>query len=244
MDIMSAETKDIMQALAQAQGSMEGAKKDSTNPFFKSKYADLASVWDACREPLFKNGLSIVQLTQVSGTETHLITMLCHSSGQWMKSVTPLPIDKKDPQTMGKCITYCRRYALAAMVGVYQEDDDAESITKREEKPAYRSNKKEERPVEVVSIKELIEPTIEEVRSLVMDSIQIPGEPYRFNHYLFKVREAAKKMSPPMGMREMCDSWLKNPSRFLEVYCKWIENEDKKLLEKEKESDTVKVVNA
>lgn len=143
-NMMSVETKDLMGALAKAQGSMAGAVKDSSNPFFKSKYADLASVWDACRQPLALNGLSISQMTNFVGEEICLVTILGHSSGQWIKSVTPLPLEKRDPQTLGKCITYCRRYALAAMVGVYQEDDDAESITDHSKKPVAAQPSKTE----------------------------------------------------------------------------------------------------
>jgi hypothetical protein len=119
---------ELYKALSQCQAQLEGAKKDSANPFFKSKYADLESVWSVCRKPLSDNGLSIIQLVSSdSGTYT-LRTILAHSSGQSIGSDCILPIAKpNDPQALGSSISYMRRYCLAAMVGVYQSDDDAET---------------------------------------------------------------------------------------------------------------------
>lgn len=111
-------------ALAKAQGAMESAKKDSANPFFKSKYADLASVWRACREELTKNGLSIVQMPTGGPTPLGVTTMLAHSSGQYIASSFKMEGKKSDPQSLGSLITYAKRYALSAMVGLSTEDDD------------------------------------------------------------------------------------------------------------------------
>ena len=118
---------DLAAALAKAQSQMTGAIKDSANPFFKSKYADLASVWEACRKPLSDNGLSVTQM--VNGA--NLDTLLMHASGQWVSSTAVLAPVKNDPQGMGSCISYMRRYCLAAIVGVFQQDDDAESAVGR-----------------------------------------------------------------------------------------------------------------
>lgn len=114
----------LADALSKAQGAMEGALKDSSNPFFKSKYADLASVWSACREALSINGLAVVQMPSSYEGLVQVETVLMHSSGEWISSVLTLRPTKDDPQGMGSTISYARRYALASMVGVYQEDDD------------------------------------------------------------------------------------------------------------------------
>jgi hypothetical protein len=111
-------------ALARAQGQIKGAVKDSTNPGYKSKYADLASVWDACRKALADNGLAVVQFTQIDTTGPILVTRLLHVSGESEQGVTPLLMGKQDMQALGSAITYARRYGLAAMVGVAPEDDD------------------------------------------------------------------------------------------------------------------------
>lgn len=119
-------------ALSKAQAQIEGASKSATNPHFKSRYADLASVWDACREALTSNELAVVQTTTGGEGRTVVVrTTLMHSSGEWIcgeLTMTPL---KPGPQELGSCITYARRYALAAMVGVAPEDDDGEAAEGR-----------------------------------------------------------------------------------------------------------------
>lgn len=118
-------------AMAKAQSEIIGAVKDSKNPFFKSDYADLASVWDACRQQLTKNGLCVMQTTEVIDGQPCLATTLAHSSGQWIKGYLPLNPLKNDPQAYGSAMTYMRRYALAAIVGIPQIDDDGEAAMHR-----------------------------------------------------------------------------------------------------------------
>jgi len=126
---------EIFSALSKAQGRIENALKDKKNPFFKSSYADLSSVWDVCREPLSSNGLSIIQTVEGTKTDSFLITWLGHASGQWIRSKMPLLMQKSDPQSMGSAITYARRYALSAMVGVCADaDDDGEKAMNRKQR--------------------------------------------------------------------------------------------------------------
>lgn len=111
---------ELAMALAKAQGQMQSADKDATNPHFKSKYATLASVWDAARAPLANNQLSISQPV----TNGVVTTILMHSSGQWISSDMPLILSKNDMQGMGSAISYARRFAMSAMIGITQDDDD------------------------------------------------------------------------------------------------------------------------
>ena len=121
---------ELATALAKAQGAIQGAIKDSTNPFFKSNYADLASVWGSCRKALSENGLSVVQTTDSDNLEIVVVhTMLLHSSGQYITGSLSMKPVKMDPQGIGSAISYARRYALAAIAGIYQEDDDANRAT-------------------------------------------------------------------------------------------------------------------
>jgi hypothetical protein len=127
---MQSETiKEIAAALAKAQGEIRGAVKDSTNPHFKSKYADLASVWDACRTALSKNGLAVFQTTETTADGIFLVTTLAHSSGEWMRGTFPVQPVQNTPQGLGSALTYARRYSLAAMVGVAPEDDDGNAAS-------------------------------------------------------------------------------------------------------------------
>jgi len=122
----------IAAALAKAQGEMAGAAKDSKNPHFNSKYADLASIAEACRVPLAKNEIAHVQSGSADGNVVKMTTLLVHSSGEWIES-DPLQVVARDgaPQAVGSCLTYLRRYQLAAMVGIAPEDDDAEAAEGR-----------------------------------------------------------------------------------------------------------------
>lgn len=134
MEMQSQDISQLLEALSKAQAIMEGAMKDSSNPFFKAKYADLSSVWEACRDPLTKNGLSVTQVMQHIDSQSFLVSILGHSSGQWIKSMIPVNPAKPDIQALGSAITYCRRYALAALVGVCPEDDDGEKAMDRQKK--------------------------------------------------------------------------------------------------------------
>ena len=113
-------------ALAKAQGAMKGAVKDSANPFFKSKYADLASVVEAIRAAFSANGLSYIQTVEPSDKdEVRVETTLLHASGEWIScGVLALPVSKVDAQGYGSALTYCRRYSLSAAVGIAAEADD------------------------------------------------------------------------------------------------------------------------
>lgn len=131
-ELQSTELNDLAAALSKAQGEIKAAIKDSTNPHFKSKYADLSSVWEACRAQLSKNGLSVTQGFNYSNGQTLIVTTLLHSSGQWIRSVLPVEPQQKTPQGLGSAITYMRRYALAALVGVApDEDDDGNAASER-----------------------------------------------------------------------------------------------------------------
>ena len=125
---------ELAAALSRAQGAIKGALKDSLNPHFKAKYADLASTWDACREQLAKNELSVVQMPDVSETGGIAVeTILMHSSGQWISSRFVMPLAKPDAHGVGSAITYARRYALAAMVGIAPEDDDGNKAIEKDD---------------------------------------------------------------------------------------------------------------
>lgn len=134
----SAELNKLFEALAKAQLEMEVAKTDSTNPYFKSKYADLKSVIEASRPFLSKNGLCVIQ-RPIPGDEgrSFLHTRLGHLSGQWMESLMPVNPPKQDIQTLGSYLTYLRRYSYSSMVGVVagDEDDDGETAMTSSRQP-------------------------------------------------------------------------------------------------------------
>jgi len=125
--------KELAVALNNVQKTLQAAKKDSVNPYFKSTYADLLSVWNACRETLTYNGLSVSQVADMDPEGRAVLeTVLMHTSGEWIKGRLPLSTAKVDPQGQGSAITYARRYSLSAIIGLCtEEDDDAEAATDR-----------------------------------------------------------------------------------------------------------------
>ena len=133
----SGKLEKLATALAKAQGEIVGARKTSKNPFFKSDYADLFEVLEATRPILSKHGLSIVQTNggvEIIGSTAflHVGTMLMHTSGQWIRSFIPLPIESPvNAHKLGSAMTYGRRYGLAAIVGIAQMDDDGNAATEK-----------------------------------------------------------------------------------------------------------------
>lgn len=129
----SEQINELASALAKAQGEMGHAIKDSTNPGYRSKYADLAACWDACRGPLSKNQLAIWQGTAFEDGKVQITTVLMHSSGQWVSDTLSLVPNKIDPQGQGSAITYGRRYGLMAAVGLAPaEEDDGHNSSNRD----------------------------------------------------------------------------------------------------------------
>ena len=150
----SPDITEISKALIRVQRVIEGAKKDSVNPFHKSKYADLTSVWNAARVPLVENGLAVVQgLGSTEQGWPTITTMLVHESGQWIRDTLTMEPKEKTPQGVGSAITYGRRYALSAIVGISPEDDDGETAQGR---PLPKSAVAEARAQFVAPVKKVI----------------------------------------------------------------------------------------
>lgn len=137
-------------ALAAAQAQIEGARKTAQNPHLRNRYADLAAVWDACREALTAHGLSVVQGPETGDGVVIVHTRLVHSSGQWMESTLALPWSAgkgtSDAQAIGSAITYARRYALSAMVGIAPDDDDDGNAAGSRQRPQAARQAAQARP--------------------------------------------------------------------------------------------------
>lgn len=147
---MSEQINELATALSKSQGEIENASKSSTNPHFRAKYADLAEVLNVCRPVFSSNGLSFSQCPSYEAGVVSVETILMHNSGQWISSTISAPVDKQNAQGVGSAITYCRRYSLAAVCGIAQEDDDAEASIGRgqakQQKPKQETQQAEETP--------------------------------------------------------------------------------------------------
>ena len=134
--LMSNQIENLAAALSKAQAVIENVSKDKKG--FNYKYADLASCLTAVKKPFADNGLSVSQLVSqdINGKQI-LITLLIHESGQWLKSIFAIEnvVMKQcnSLQQLGAGLTYARRYAFSAIVGLSQEDDDAQSIRKNKD---------------------------------------------------------------------------------------------------------------
>ena len=115
---------ELFAALALAQGEIENASKNSANPHFRSKYADLAEVLNTIRPVFAKHGLSLIQSPGFDGSMVSVTTVLAHQSGGYMTSTASCVPAKADAQGIGSATTYLRRYGAAAVAGIAQEDDD------------------------------------------------------------------------------------------------------------------------
>ena len=119
-----ADHANIAAALAAAQAEMGKALKQSNNPAFRSKYADLGNVMDACLPALNRHGIAVVQPTGADDAGRYVETILLHASGQSLSCRVPLILGKNDMQGFGSAVTYARRYGLMCMAGIAPEDDD------------------------------------------------------------------------------------------------------------------------
>lgn len=123
--------KGLYAALAAAQGEMGRALKDTNNPHFKSKYADLSSVCDACMPALSKHGIAVLQPAFDDDTGRYVKTIFVHGdSGESVECRVPLIVAKNDMQGYGSAVTYARRYGLMGMAGIAPEDDDGNAAAK------------------------------------------------------------------------------------------------------------------
>jgi hypothetical protein len=127
------ENKELITALCKAQAQFKSALKDAENSHFKRSYADLSAIWEACKEGLHQNGLVISQQTMGTEQGWHLVTKLFHESGGYIESLTPIICQANNPQSFGSGMTYARRYALAAILGIVTDDDDAEGAMNRKD---------------------------------------------------------------------------------------------------------------
>ena len=146
MEHQSAEVDKIFAAVVALQSEINNPKKSKQGHGYK--YAELAQIIELSREPLAINGLAVTQYCTAIEGQSYLVTQMIHSSGQWLRGYYPLEKAGmravNDAQQMGAAMTYARRYNLAAMLGVAQEDDDAASLGSQRQQ--VRSNAPQSAP--------------------------------------------------------------------------------------------------
>lgn len=166
--------KNLLKALHAAMSEMADPKKNSTNPAFRNKYADLGAVLESIESPLQRHGLILLQMLDQSGTETVLQTQLWHvESGEQLQSNVVLRPEKATPQGLGSCISYMRRYAIKAMFALSDTDDDGNEATRPTQKVQTR------KPSEIVqTVAKAVNGTVlsgMEIAGMMRDSVSIEG---------------------------------------------------------------------
>jgi hypothetical protein len=164
----SDQINEIAKAMAEAQNKIRPALKDGTNPHFKSKYTSIASVWESLREPMTSNGLTVWQDVTTTERGVSVDTRIVHSSGQWVEfGPLTMPVGKADAQGFGSCISYAKRYALCAAIGIVSgdEDDDAQGTVDR-----GTGEVKEAKPVGIVPLSDLQKQKIQALLDAIKDS--------------------------------------------------------------------------
>ena len=125
-------------AMVEVQKVLRPAKKDASNPYFKSNYAPLPTIMATCREPLTQNGFVVIQTTDFDNGVFYVETTVSHVSGEWVSGRYPIKPVKEDPQAYGSAVSYAKRYSLAALISLVSEgeDDDGNAASgKAPEKP-------------------------------------------------------------------------------------------------------------
>jgi hypothetical protein len=190
---------ELAAALSKAQGKFGHIMKDKEVKFDKTNYsyADLAGCFDACREVLSENGLSITQLMQQLGNGWVVVTKLMHSSGQWINSVLPISIEGK-PQDIGSRITYMRKYQLWSILGLATEDDDGQSEDKNKfEESQKTKHQNQEHSIEYVGDNEII------ALSLLIENLDDESSLSFFN-WIKKTFSANSLQDIPKSSYEKC----------------------------------------
>ncbi len=163
---------DLAKAIVKAQAVIQFATKDATNPYFKSNYADLTAVIDAVKKPLNDNGIAFLQAVNMDTDKPVVETILLHETGQYISSKTPVFCTKpNDPQALGSGITYSKRYALQAILGLPTEDDDGNAASKPDKKTETKALTPEELAIIDEIFKRLVD--IASEKNLVPDRASI-----------------------------------------------------------------------
>ena len=156
---------ELAKAMILFQVKVESIKKDANNPFFKSKYASLSNILDAIKEPLIESGLTVMQFPT---GEHSLSTLIIHTSGEYLRSEYSMRPVKDDPQGRGSCLTYMRRYSLAAVLCLnIDEDDDGNLATHGKSHPEDKQwlNKNSDMFTKAVAKLQAGETTIEKIKN-------------------------------------------------------------------------------
>ena len=213
------DTTALFAALAKAQAEMTSAKKDKTNSFFKSKYADLASVLKACRSALNENGLSLTQWPDFD-PDRNMVTMhtvLGHAGGGRIECASSMVPNKSDNQGVGSCQSYLRRYSIQAILAIPAADDDGEAamgrggspqaVTKPKPRPNPKARPKA-KPRPPAPVKDKHDPSWEPARMPFCSSLTDIGWTYEQAAFIASANNRPRPSGMTQAARMKLLDWL------------------------------------
>lgn len=206
-----AEINELATALNAFQAELVTVGKNSNNPFFKSKYADLADIMLTAQPVVTKHGLSVVQLLDNLDGKPALTTHLIHKSGQAVSATIPLILAKEDPQGVGSAITYMRRYGYAAALQiVIDEDDDGNRASSAQAKPQPKANslaatdKQKELIVRLLASRKGV--ALENTKAWLTENYGLTGEMSKDDASMI-IEDLMDKNSPPEDEYNIPSEW-------------------------------------
>jgi hypothetical protein len=203
----SEQINEIAKAMCAAQGQMKPAQKDAINPHYKSKYSDISSVWESIRQPLSSNGITVLQDVTTEEKKISVMTRLVHSSGQWIEfGPLTIPLSRQDAHGIGSAISYAKRYAICAAVGVVSSDEDDDANETIKKSPIQQMEVK--KPVDIVSKEKMNDFRIR----------YCSGENNEYNRYIDIVATRCKTTK-----EDIIKNAIQNEVGFLEAYSRWKE---------------------
>ncbi len=216
--IHSENINEIAAALSKAQGAMKPASKDGANPHFKSKFSTLSAIWEAIREPVTANGLTILQDIIAQDKSISVTTKIIHNSGQWIEfGPLCIPLAKADAQGIGSCSSYAKRYALCAAIGVVSDDDDdGECAVGRGNNPNPKQrNDYVTKPNNIVSptvSQEPIEKIDASQEHMILEALAQTDDAFKkeFYHKLLHSYQAHHLNELPLNRFSSALQWIKN----------------------------------
>lgn len=186
-------------ALSQAQGSFLTVGFDSTNPFYKSRYASLSAIVEATRRALAENNLAIVQSASVHDQKLIVTTLISHSSGEWLKEAISIGIESDTIQQIGSKISYLKRYQISAMLSVVSDEDDDGETAEREKSEIIKKTARAMKETPAIPPKTQISSRVGRIRSIFNLSAKLGQTPKQM------LQVIGELIGVPNGIRESSD---------------------------------------
>lgn len=216
-DMTAPKPTTLAKALLAAQTEMPAVDRDATNPHFGSSFISLGHLLAKVRPVLNKHGIVVAQFPSSDETGPTLVTLLLHESGEKLEFVAPLLLPKPDPQGQGSAITYMRRYALAAALGISDQEDDDGNAASEAPKAAAKSNGGRARPSDAQLkfmerlLKEQGAKNVPDILAYAKENLE-GGRGGRFSQAIDALKDESKRSAALKALVTNTEEWQKGQS--------------------------------